>query len=696
MKKNQKIVFGLILLVSILTMCTVVVKRYSVENNYKNYNMILDYNSIRDLADTSDMTLKEWLVAFQEMGTRYVSVTEETMYSLQKDGKVFAASMEQISEDIDWVVRYPLSFIDAYEAGMVKKMDIVIATRQEKVYKQMVEGLEDRYGVEFFRTYEENGKYVIQLDVAENALESDDIIKGMGLYYDEDKVTEAKEANLEVVLRGFNFNVNTAQLVNVYKQAYEGFDLTPEVYMVAGKEVIGFGDDQAINELAEYINKNNMMITMVEKVDGRQHLIQRGMDKLLAQVGYDRGSRTFTTWDYIQERYAYLNYEGPEEITNTFYRAITERNIRYIFFKPFVNEETGHFITDLEDYQSMFKNLSQRVAAHGIELGKVVGMPELSVGFIKMTLITMGLAVVALILLNALVILPEILNYILLGIGIVGIAGINFVAPNASRILLALCASLGFPALGVLFFIKVLKSFKQGDYSAKILVKSIVLMILSVAFSVLGGYYVAAILGDSTYLLELQIFRGVKISLLMPLAVMCVYYFVELGYNAKGDNMLSAVVYKTRRFMDESIKVKYVILIGIAGVVGYYFLARSGHETNVQPLNLELIMRNFLELKTLARPRNKEFLIAFPSVILCVYCYVKDYKFLTFAFSIATALGLGNVINTFCHIRSPLYLSTARVGYSLVFGIVLGILYLVIFKVAELVWFKVKAYIATN
>ena len=38
--------------------------------------------------------------------------------------------------------------------------------------------------------------------------------------------------------------------------------------------------------------------------------------------------RVFSMWDYVQYRYGYYGYEGTEEIVNTLFRAIVERNIR--------------------------------------------------------------------------------------------------------------------------------------------------------------------------------------------------------------------------------------------------------------------------------------------------------------------------------------------------------------------------------
>jgi hypothetical protein len=82
--------------------------------------------------------------------------------------------------------------------------------------------------------------------------------------------------------------------------------------------------------------------------------------------------------------------------------------------------------------------------------------------------------------------------------------------------------------------------------------------------------------------------------------------------------------------------------------------------------------RNALENALLARPRTKEFLAAFPGIMLAVYCAVRRMPFFTALFGLAGTIGMTSICNTFMHIRTPLYLGFVRTGYSLLFGIVVG------------------------
>jgi hypothetical protein len=98
--------------------------------------------------------------------------------------------------------------------------------------------------------------------------------------------------------------------------------------------------------------------------------------------------------------------------------------------------------------------------------------------------------------------------------------------------------------------------------------------------------------------------------------------------------------------------------------------------------DVEMIFRNDLETLLLARPRTKEFLVAFPGVMLAVYCAVRRLPFWTALFGLAGTIGMTSVCNTFMHIRTPLYLGFVRTGYSLLLGAAAGAAYILCFELA--------------
>ncbi len=181
-------------------------------------------------------------------------------------------------------------------------------------------------------------------------------------------------------------------------------------------------------------------------------------------------------------------------------------------------------------------------------------------------------------------------------------------------------------------------------------------------------------------MLEMGIFRGVKAAQLLPLAFFCLLFVSYYGLfekDRKNDHLDPRDIFTA---LGWTIPMWAVLLMAAVGLAGYYYLARTGHETGVTISDTEMIFRNDLEYLLLARPRTKEFLVAFPGIMLAVYCAVRRLPFWTALFGLAGTIGLTSVCNTFMHIRTPLYLGFVRTAYSLLLGILVGAVMIVCFE----------------
>lgn len=127
------------------------------------------------------------------------------------------------------------------------------------------------------------------------------------------------------------------------------------------------------------------------------------------------------------------------------------------------------------------------------------------------------------------------------------------------------------------------------------------------------------------------------------------------------------------------IKAWMMIVAAFVCGIGVYYIMRTGHDSSIEVSSIEMLFRNKLEEVLIARPRNKEFLFAFPAVMMAVYCSVRKLKLWTLVFGLGGSIGMVSVINTFMHIRTPLYLGFTRTAYSLLFGSVLGLIAIAVF-----------------
>ncbi|PAB58758.1 DUF5693 family protein [Anaeromicrobium sediminis] len=697
MRKNPFLIC--VLIVSILASMFVAVGRINTEKENKYVDVILDYDEMNKMAKQSEKDLKWWLEKFKEMNVYGVAINEESINSMIKEGKNIKAEMiGNIIEKENWEEKYPDSLL-----ALIDKRDdiydVLLHTDSEANYNFIKEGLTTRYGKEKFWTFKDDEKYYIYMDGrVDEALYTKDIelvdyeekvfkqkgklystkVLNMGLGLDKDKIDFIKSTGLKVIPRPMYYEIwGNGKTVHSILNQYEELDVVPKYMIFAGSEVLGY--KEYMDETAKYMKENNILVGMIESGVQREHIKQKGLYELVEKMNYDV-TRVFTVWPYIQERYKYYNYEGAEEIENTLNRAITERNIRLIYFKPF-KYSASKYVTEYDAYEDMFKRFETRLSKSNLEIGRVVPMKERHVRVRHKLLIGLGIVSGTILLLNNLIETKKKYQYILFGLGSVCVFLLTRMSLGDK--ILAMMAAIVFPSLSVTYMMKKWKEYNEKKITdhKKIIVLGIKTLLVGSCISLIGAFMVGTILSDIRYMLEMDIYRGVKFSQLLPILVMSIAYLIYFGYK-RGENEKSILPLRDiKRLFLEDIKVLYVFAGVVVLIAGYVYMARTGHESNIQPSTLEMIFRNILEEKLIARPRNKEFLVAFPAVIVCTYAACRRYNMLIFLSALAVIIGQTSIVNTFCHLRTPMLMSIIRTIYSLGFGIVLGIVYMIALEI---------------
>ena len=698
LNKVDKLVILLICLSLVVGIYTVY-QRVEIEKQYKTAEIILDYSEMKKMADSSEESLDYWLKEFREYGAQSVAIQEETIKLLIESGKPLRADIvSELIKNYNWQNDFDSDIVTMVEGNDIRPTDVIVTTKDEALYNYLVSGLTERYSHELFDTHIINGVYYIILrgtndDVYYGSTEKVLNLAGKGVYevnrvvdsrllnigigYDDEKIDQVKKSGLDVILRPINFPEYNEKLAGVYRAANEKYDLKPRIYLLHGKEVLGYPGNE--DKLLDYVNEKNIAIGLIESSTQREHLDGEGLNKLVEDSGY-KGMRAFTMWDYIRQRNKYYNYEGAEEIENTMFRAITERNIRAIYFKPFFQEEDSKkYLTDADEYERTFVSLENRLNDHGITLGRAEAIKEFHIGSKRMAILSFGITLAAVLLfIKMFNIHGKKVN--LLYLFSIPAAIIPLIMRNLAEKGFAFAAAVVFSGLGIYYFMMEVKKIygSPEKYSKlKVMTNSTRILLCSIAIALAGAVFLDAALADVKYFLEMDIFRGVKFAQILPFGIFVLIYLIYF-LNKNDESSFKSVVNTTVGVLNKDIKVYYAIVAAVIGVVGYVYISRTGHETNIQPSNIEMITRNFMEYILLARPRTKEFLIAFPAIFVAVYAAGKKSEFFTGLFMLAAAIGTSSVINTFSHIRTPIYLSFARTLIALGFGIVIGCMAVII------------------
>ena len=350
------------------------------------------------------------------------------------------------------------------------------------------------------------------------------------------------------------------------------------------------------------------------------------------------------------------------------------------------NKSSYAYITDMEVYRDMFDSLNDRLARHGISMGRASVMEDYQVARPMLLALGLGAGIGGALLPATRLPVKRRWTLLLAGAACVCVAGAWYAAPNSFRLLASFASAVVFACLAAAFFLSAAKglsrSLPQDAGLLRILPRAALLLAGAVLIALCGAMMTAAPLSSTDYMLELGIFRGVKAAQLAPLAFFCVLFLAYYGLFEKDRQTNTLQIRDVAGALRWTIPVWTLALLGAVGAVGYYYLARTGHETDVTVSSVEIILRNILENNLLARPRTKEFLAAFPCAMLAAYCAVRRLPFWTGLFGLVSAIGLTSVCNTFMHIRTPLYLGFVRTGYSLVLGMVLGVIYVCCFELA--------------
>ena len=114
--------------------------------------------------------------------------------------------------------------------------------------------------------------------------------------------------------------------------------------------------------------------------------------------------------------------------------------------------------------------------------------------------------------------------------------------------------------------------------------------------------------------------------------------------------------------------------------MAWVFIGRSGHTAGVPVPAIEQKLRYFLEETMWARPREKEFMIGHPAFFLAAWAAWKKLPTWFYGLcAVGAVIGQGALVQTFCHMRSPILMSYVRAldGYAV--GVVLGLIALVLF-----------------
>lgn len=187
--------------------------------------------------------------------------------------------------------------------------------------------------------------------------------------------------------------------------------------------------------------------------------------------------------------------------------------------------------------------------------------------------------------------------------------------------------------------------------------------LIMILMSLVGGMIVAGTLVGITWSLQNDQFSGIKAAHFVPIGLAGLILMLRQG-DIKT-KLKSPIFWGTAAL-------SLAILAAVA-----FMLSRTGNDNPAGVSDSELAFRALLDKILIVRPRTKEFLIGHPALILglgLLSLSIDRRKLFGSAAILLTigAIGLTSVVNTLCHLHSPVDLAFIRIGIGAVLGGIIG------------------------
>jgi hypothetical protein len=214
----------------------------------------------------------------------------------------------------------------------------------------------------------------------------------------------------------------------------------------------------------------------------------------------------------------------------------------------------------------------------------------------------------------------------------------------------------------------------------------VALMRLSVmsGITALGIAAIIGLLADRVFLIKVDVFMGIKGAQLVPVLIAAIVYgfALHVADERTWHTALEEAGARARRIASQPLLI-WQIVVGIVALVALLLLVtRSGNDSAVGVSPIELKFRSLLDRLLYARPRFKEFLIGHPAMVLALALSARNQgRVWVLPLFLLGAIGQVSLLNTFCHLHTPILASLARALLGLLIGVIIGVvLYILVDK----------------
>jgi len=623
---RKNIVYGFVALGFVFSMLTLS-KKISLENTLKSVEVACDFGDVQRLADISGKSPETVLGELKDAGITTIGISEQTIRNFEDAGLLTVTDGQEIEKN-EYLFNRPPGFL---ESSQIKNRPefIYAFTKNPSLGSFIKKALLQKLPAKAVSGIYTGRHYLV---IATAKIKTAALIY-LGFWGEE--IETVKRAGLRYILRPVDDPfVNDAWLKNLFTEWKDDAQLSGVI--VNGTKIPGLPET-----LAEVLKELEIPFGKVEfaKVTGANEIIRAGGKIFLC-----------------------FSPQGANDNTkiNAILRSAKERNIQLVYLHP--NDES------YTAFLSFAGSVKRILSENSFKAEKFTPLPEWKGNYYAFIFIGFAIFMTTLFLLS---IIYELSSQFKIAYVIIAVfSTIFFVKLTFFRIFLAFLATITFPVLAIS------KTWKR--HALPPMLQAIQLFINVSLITCIGALFVTGILSSTNFMLKIDIFRGVKLSLVLPIIIAFVLlYGRERSYFSTSLN----------RLWHKRLELSHLFAGITIGVLFIMIILRSSNQISFM-LPFEQSVRNLLEKLFFARPRFKEFLLGHPLMLLGLYLYplasqAKKIKFRPFI--ILGLIGQVSIINTFAHIHSPITICLFRTFNGLILGILSGIILISLVKAFHLI-----------
>lgn len=651
-------------------------QRYQVEYHNTTVDLVADYDDVVKLAAIEGYDTDRLWNELKDAGISSVAVYETTLARLHERGVISAVAGSSLAADVGcgraidpaWE-----SFVksDAFHVG-----SIYIVSDDQSIFAELTEDMVRRLGKERVAVHTIGDRQVL-------AVKADyEKAQKWNLGISTAQIKEIADHGLWVVARPSNYQKVTEDDVRaVFARLGQSDRVSAIVF--SGLEILGYPDYLDVTE--ELMNEQNVTLGLIEHVTQLQFYPQKGLEQIAQNLNY-RAARVYSIPKDEQAKMKLADAVQRWTLTDE------ERNIRFNFLRMFEKPAAGMDLieTNIAYVQAVKEDLEKR----GFTVGSASVMEPYYASPLLWVLIAIGAVAAGVLYLTLVRPFAAKYQYILLVVlSAVLCYPILSGAGTLARQMVALVSACVIPAIVMTWQLDCWRKESRDKSRSwrRITIGAVGKLAVLVFASLVGGFYVAGILSDIRFFLEAAIFRGVKLTFVMPIILISITFLVRFSLFEVRAMKMPSFASQIQAVLNYPVTVKSLALLGVMAIAALIFIGRSGHTAGVPVPGIELKMRAFLEQVMYARPRSKEFLIGHPAFFLAAIAYYRNLpNFLFYILVVLATIGQGSLIETFAHMRTPIFMSFIRALDGLVAGIGIGLIAVLAVWVLRKGWHRVQ------